>query len=77
MKKSKAVTIDGHLIKIDSDGMIFRLNGNGIWQQITNVELYTLVEDEEEQQRKWEAECEHQQNIKLGIHDDYIDRSQD
>lgn len=43
MKKSKAVTIDGHLIKIDSDGMIFRLNGNGIWQQITNVELFNLV----------------------------------
>lgn len=44
MKKSKAVTIDGHLIKIDSDGMIFRLNGNGIWQQITNVELFDLVD---------------------------------
>ena len=43
--KSKAVTIDGNLIKIDSDGIIFRLNGNGIWKQITNVELYHLVED--------------------------------
>ena len=43
MKKSKAVTIDGHLIKIDEDGMIFRLDGNGIWKQITNVELFNLV----------------------------------
>tara|TARA_R110001606_G_scaffold383070_1_gene545193 strand:- start:568 stop:738 length:171 start_codon:yes stop_codon:yes gene_type:complete len=43
--KSKAVTIGGHLIKIDSDGMIFRLNGSGVWKQITNVELYHLVQD--------------------------------
>tara|TARA_R100000231_G_scaffold139091_1_gene119182 strand:+ start:325 stop:462 length:138 start_codon:yes stop_codon:yes gene_type:complete len=43
MKKSKAVTIDGHLIKIDEDGMIFRLDGKGIWKQITNVELFNLV----------------------------------
>ena len=49
MKKSKAVTIDGHLIKIDSDGMIFRINGNGIWEQITNVELFELVENEVEE----------------------------
>ena len=72
MKKSKAVTIDGHLIQIDSDGMIFRLNGNGIWEQITNVDLYTLVEDEE---AKWEAECDHQQRVDLGLHDDDLERS--
>ena len=41
--KSKAVTIAGHLIKIDSDGMIFRLNGNGIWIEISNKELYELI----------------------------------
>ena len=44
MKRSKAVTIDGHLIQIDSDGMIFRLNGKGQWVQITNKELYQLIE---------------------------------
>ena len=49
MKKSKAVTIDGHLIKIDSDGMIFRINGNGIWEQITNVELFDLVDSQVEE----------------------------
>ena len=43
MKKSRAVVIDGHLLKIDSDGMLFRLNGNGTWVQISNVELYELV----------------------------------
>jgi len=32
-------------MKIDSDGMLFRLNGNGLWKQITNVELYELVQD--------------------------------
>jgi len=29
-----------------------------------------IIETDEE----WEAECEHQQNIDLGIHDDYLDR---
>jgi len=43
MDRAKAVTIAGHLIKIDSDGMLFRLNGLGIWVQISNVELYELV----------------------------------
>lgn len=33
MKKSKAVTINGYLVKIDSDGMIFRLNGSGVWKK--------------------------------------------
>ena len=41
--KSKAVTIDGHLVKLDSDGMIFRLNGEGVWVQISNKELYELI----------------------------------
>ncbi len=43
MENSRAVTIAGHLIKIDSDGMLFRLNGLGTWVQISNVELYELV----------------------------------
>lgn len=79
MKDSKAVTIDGHLVKIDSDGMLFRLNGNGLWQQITNVELFNLVNNEElsdKSEIEYESNCEHQQNIDLGIHDDYLDRSQ-
>ena len=41
--RSKAVTIAGHLIKINSEGMIFRLNGNGIWVEISNKELYELI----------------------------------
>ena len=45
MKKSKAVTIDGHLVKIDSDGLIFRLNGTGVWNQISNVELFNLINE--------------------------------
>tara|TARA_R110000823_G_scaffold277257_1_gene395807 strand:- start:669 stop:806 length:138 start_codon:yes stop_codon:yes gene_type:complete len=43
MENSKAVVIAGHLIKIDSDGMLFRLNGMGTWVQISNVELYVLI----------------------------------
>jgi hypothetical protein len=43
--KSKAVTIGGHLIKIDSDGLIFRLNGIGVWNQISNVELFNLINE--------------------------------
>ena len=43
--KSRAVTIDGFLVKIDSDGMLFRLNGLGVWVQISNVELYQLLEN--------------------------------
>jgi hypothetical protein len=27
------------------------------------------------EEQEWEAECEHQQNVKLGIHDDYLERS--
>lgn len=43
MENSKAVAIAGNLIKIDSDGMLFRLNGLGTWVQISNKELYQLV----------------------------------
>ena len=76
---SKAVTIDGHLVKIDSDGMLFRLNGNGLWQQITNVELFTLIDNKDisdESEAEYEANCEHKQDVDLGIHDDNIERSQ-
>jgi hypothetical protein len=41
--KSKAVTIDGHLVKINSEGIIFRLNGGGSWVQISNKDLYILI----------------------------------
>lgn len=47
--KSKAVTIGGHLIKIDSDGLIFRLNGIGVWNQISNVELFNLINEKEDE----------------------------
>ncbi len=31
-----------------------------------------VTEDAEEQE--WETECEHKQEVDLGIHDDYLDR---
>ncbi len=34
------------------------------------LEVIESVKNEEE----WEAEQEHQQNVDLGIHDDYLDR---
>lgn len=43
MENAKAVTIAGHLIKINSEGHIFRLNGLGTWVQISNKELYQIV----------------------------------
>jgi len=49
MKKSKAVTINGYLVKIDSDGLIFRLNGIGVWNQISNVELFNLINEKEDE----------------------------
>tara|TARA_R110002073_G_scaffold199542_2_gene358654 strand:- start:8563 stop:8772 length:210 start_codon:yes stop_codon:yes gene_type:complete len=33
-----------------------------------------VVNLEEQTEEEWEAECEHQQNVDLGIHDDYLDR---
>jgi len=45
MENSKAVTIGGHLVKIDSHGKIFRLNGVGVWNEITNIELYNLIKN--------------------------------
>ena len=41
--KFKAVTIDGKLIRIDENGSIYRLNGIGNWAEITNIELWELV----------------------------------
>ena len=34
------------------------------------VKVFESIKTEEE----WEAEQEHQQNVDLGIHDDYLDR---
>lgn len=47
MENFKVVTISGHLIKINSKGAIFRLNGKGSWVLITNIALFELVSEEE------------------------------
>jgi len=33
-----------------------------------------VYSDNELTQQEWETECEHQQEVDLGIHDDYLDR---
>tara|TARA_R110000787_G_scaffold256453_2_gene361738 strand:- start:113 stop:262 length:150 start_codon:yes stop_codon:yes gene_type:complete len=39
----KVVTIDGHLVKLDERGTFFRLNGLGVWTQISTKDLYNLI----------------------------------
>tara|TARA_B110000902_G_scaffold261871_1_gene337570 strand:+ start:678 stop:809 length:132 start_codon:yes stop_codon:yes gene_type:complete len=41
--KSKAITIEGNLVKINDKGHFFRLNGNGVWVQINNEEIFKLL----------------------------------
>ena len=41
MKKIKK--IKNQLIGIDKKNNIFLLNGNGIWQEITNTKLFKLM----------------------------------
>jgi len=43
--KGKAVLLDGHLVKLNENGTFFRLNGRGIWTQISTKDLYKLIED--------------------------------
>jgi len=39
----KAVTINGHLVKLSEKGIFFRLDGNGVWVQISNTDLFKLI----------------------------------
>ena len=41
--KGKAIVIDGHLVKLDKEGNFFRLNGSGVWVQISNQELFKII----------------------------------
>lgn len=43
--KAKAITILGHLVKLNEKGHFFRLNGIGVWTQITSKELFKLIND--------------------------------
>jgi hypothetical protein len=35
--------IGQHLMAVNSNGHIFKLNGNGVWVQLNNKELFKLV----------------------------------
>ncbi len=41
--KHKTVTIDGKLVRVDENGSIYRLNGIGNWVEITNLDLWDLI----------------------------------
>lgn len=41
--KFKVITIEGNLVKINDKGHFFRLNGNGVWIQISNKILFNLI----------------------------------
>jgi hypothetical protein len=41
--KGKATTINGHLVKFDEDGKVYRLNGQGKWTEINTKQLYHLI----------------------------------
>ena len=46
--KAKAILIDGHLVRLDDKGTFFRLNGNGVWTQISTKELFNLIQQKDE-----------------------------
>ena len=48
--KDKAILIDGHLVKLDDKGTFFRLNGIGVWTQISTKELYKLIQQKDEKE---------------------------
>ena len=48
--KAKAILIDGHLVKLDDKGTFFRLNGLGVWTQISTKELYKLIQQKDEKE---------------------------
>ena len=45
--KAKAITINGHLVKLDDKGTFFRLNGLGVWTQISTKELFNIIQQKE------------------------------
>lgn len=46
--KGKAITIDGHLVRLSDEGIFFRLNGNGKWAEISTKQLYALIDGDNE-----------------------------
>lgn len=46
--KAKAILIDGHLVKLDDKGTFFRLNGVGVWIQISAKELFNLIQKKDD-----------------------------
>tara|TARA_R110000782_G_scaffold56557_1_gene118611 strand:+ start:888 stop:1043 length:156 start_codon:yes stop_codon:yes gene_type:complete len=48
--KAKAILIDGHLVKLDDKGTLFRLNGLGVWTQISTKELFNLIQQKDEKE---------------------------
>ena len=42
--KAKAIIIEGHLVRLDEKGTFFRLNGLGVWTQISTKELFNLIQ---------------------------------
>ena len=48
--KAKAILIDGHLVKLDDKGTFFRLNGLGVWTQISTKQLYKLIQQKDEKE---------------------------
>lgn len=43
LHKAKALTLNGHLVKFDVEGRVYRLNSKGKWIEINTKELYHLI----------------------------------
>jgi len=43
LHKAKALTLNGHLVKFDVEGRVYRLNGKGKWTEMNTKELYQLL----------------------------------
>ena len=46
--KAKSIIADGHLVRLDDHGTFFRLNGLGVWTQISTKELFQLITQKDE-----------------------------
>jgi hypothetical protein len=46
----KAITIGGHLVRLDDKGTFFRLDGNGVWTQVSTKDLYNLITQRDEKE---------------------------
>ena len=42
--RGKAITIDGHLVRLSDEGIFFRLNGDGKWTEVSTKQLYELID---------------------------------